>query len=123
MMNAPRFCFVGWALLGVLLSSCSQRPVAEETPQATTPETVVEEVAAAPGSHSTPTSAVDSTVEAEINALSVKLREYVKAHNVIPSDLSELVRAGYISRLPDAPPGKRFGIQLHPLGYSVVLLD
>lgn len=83
----------------------------------------VGEVAVAPGSGPVPTAAVDPTAAAEINVLSAKLREYVKTYQVIPSDLSELVRVGLISRLPDPPPGKQFGIQLHPLGYSVVLRD
>jgi hypothetical protein len=61
--------------------------------------------------------------EAELAMLNELLREYVRKTKVVPRDLNELVRSGFVSGLPTAPPGRRFMIVLHPLGYSVVLVD
>jgi hypothetical protein len=41
----------------------------------------------------------------------------------IPQDLSELVSTGFVPSLPSPPPGKRFAVLLHPLGYQVALLN
>lgn len=59
----------------------------------------------------------------DLQALNQTLRDYVKLRKVVPRDLNELVTSGYVARLPTPPAGKKFAIALHPLGYSVVLVD
>lgn len=60
---------------------------------------------------------------ANLSGLNMLLRDYVRATRKVPKDLNELVSSGFISALPSPPPGKRFAILMHPLGYQVVLID
>lgn len=56
-------------------------------------------------------------------AVNAILREYVQVTKVIPNDMDELVRSGFVRRLPSPPAGKKFVIVRHPLGYTVELGD
>ncbi len=60
---------------------------------------------------------------ADLEALDKTLRDYVRAKKVVPKDLNELVTSGFVRSLPSPPPGKKFVITIHPLGYQVILVD
>ena len=64
-----------------------------------------------------------ATDPVDLQALNQTLRNYVQLKKVVPRDLNELVTSGYVARLPTPPAGKKFAIALHPMGYSVVLVD
>ena len=49
------------------------------------------------------------------------LHDFVMKGKVIPKDINELVTSGFVPSLPAAPTGKKFAIQLLPMGYTVVL--
>jgi predicted small lipoprotein YifL len=65
----------------------------------------------------------ESNTAADLEKLNLALREYVREKRVIPTDLADLVRSGMASNLPVPPPGKKWVILHHPLGYQVVLAD
>lgn len=65
----------------------------------------------------------DPNAAADLENLNKALREYVGLKKVIPTDLTELVRSGMTRSLPVPPPGKKFVILHHALGYQVVLAD
>jgi hypothetical protein len=50
----------------------------------------------------------DITVERDLQALNQAAAEFQRRHQRPPSDLSELVRAGLIPRVPDEPLGGRY---------------
>ena len=59
----------------------------------------------------------------DLQALTATLHEYVLWKDKIPADLNELVTSGFLPRLPELPPGKRFAIERGPMRYGVVLID
>ena len=60
---------------------------------------------------------------ADLAMLDKNLHDYVALKKIIPRDLNALVTDRFLSSLPKPPPGRRFAIQLNPLGYHVVLVD
>jgi hypothetical protein len=64
-----------------------------------------------------------ASAEADLSGLNLLLRDYVHATRKVPKDLNELVSSGFVSAIPSPPPGKRFMILMHPLGYQVVLVN
>ena len=60
---------------------------------------------------------------ADLTMLDKVLHDYVALKKIIPRDLNALVTDRFLSSLPKPPPGRRFAIQLNPLGYQVVLVD
>ncbi len=58
-----------------------------------------------------------------LTAVNEILREFVLKGKVIPKDINELVTSGFVPSLPTAPPGKKFAIQLLPMGYTVIVVD
>ncbi len=88
------------------------------------PMLVIPAESATPGSGGQPASAQEeSNTAADLEMLNKNLREYVRLKKVIPTDLNELVRSGLARSLPVPPPGKKFVILRHPLGYQVILAD
>ncbi len=49
-------------------------------------------------------------VQLQLQVLDDVLQAWVMSQNTIPKDLGELVRAKMLSKLPVAPPGKRFAV-------------
>ena len=72
---------------------------------------------------SAPGAKAQAKTEADLATLNTSLREYVKLKKVIPKDVNELVTSGFVSSLPSPPPGQKFAIVLHPLGYRVILIN
>jgi hypothetical protein len=105
------FC-CGLAILVLVLPGCGKKPPA----QAQDPMMMLRSEPAA-GSKTEQKTAED------LAALNVSLREYVKSKKVIPKDVNDLVTSGFVRSLPTPPPGQRFAIVLHPLGYQVILVN
>ena len=68
-------------------------------------------------------SKAEANTAADLAALNTSLRDYVKLKKVIPKDVNELVTSGFVRSLPSPPPGQKFAIVLHPLGYQVILIN
>ena len=98
------------AVLVLLFAGCGKREKADSEKTAPTAGISVPHNDAANG-------------EVDLQALNETLRNYVKLRKVVPKDLNELATSGYVARLPTPPAGKKSAIALHPLGYSVVLVD
>ena len=81
-----------------------------------------EPISLAPGGKSA-SAQEESNTAADLEMLNKKLREYVRLKKVIPTDLNELTRSGLARSLPVPPPGKKFVVLRHPLGYQVILAD
>ncbi len=58
-----------------------------------------------------------------LTAVNEILHDFVLKGKVIPKDINELITSGFVPSLPTAPPGKKFAIQLLPMGYTVILVD
>lgn len=56
-----------------------------------------------------------------LESLTQSLRKFTVEKQHLPKTLDEVVRAGYIARLPDAPDGKKFALDLKTV--RVVLVD
>jgi hypothetical protein len=56
-----------------------------------------------------------------LESLTQSVRKYTVEQHHLPKTLDEVIRAGYISRLPDAPGGKKFALDLKTV--RVVLVD
>lgn len=74
------------------------------------------------GSQKGPLSDADSA-STNLTAMNEILRDFVVKGKVIPKDINELVTSGFVPSLPTAPPGKKFAIQLLPMGYTVIVVD
>lgn len=59
--------------------------------------------------------------EVDLKALNEAVRAHVMGHLKEPATLEELVKAGYLKRLPTAPPGKKY--MLSPDRGSVLLVN
>jgi len=70
-----------------------------------------------------PATAAPEAQSAALVTMNELVRDYVTKTKVIPKSVDELVTSGYLPNLPAAPPGKKFVMQLQPMGYSVVLAD
>jgi hypothetical protein len=57
-----------------------------------------------------PTATPDVDLNAVLGELTQVVRRYGMERQRVPADLEELVQAGYLARLPEAPPGQRFVI-------------
>lgn len=101
-----------WALSAALISTaCRKR---------TTPAAAAPAVDAVPVTLATPAQAVvPPPTGAEFEALNKALEQWVPI-NGYPKDLSVLVNAKLVSRLPPLPPGKKFAIDEKNLRVIVV---
>lgn len=59
-------------------------------------------------------------VQQQVQVLDELLQAWVMAKGVIPKDLEELVKAKMLSKVPTAPPGKRFAVD-QKTGRAVVV--
>ena len=114
------FC-CGTVILVLILSGCGQRK-----PDARAPDPMLmvpSEPAAAESSSSGAVPKAETNTATDLAALNTSLRQYVKLKKIIPKDLNELVASGFVRSLPNPPPGQKFAIVLHPLGYQVILIN
>jgi hypothetical protein len=101
-------------LLAVLFTGCSKSPESSrptavsstEPAKGGKPAPATEQMAAA--------AAVSSASEAALNAalaeLTQALRKYSFEHQRVPKTVDEMVAAGYLKNMPQAPQGKKFAI-------------
>jgi hypothetical protein len=55
-------------------------------------------------------SLISSDPQENLRVLNQLLDGYIMSRNTVPADLEELVKAKMLSRIPPAPPGKKFAI-------------
>ena len=79
------------------------------------PSPAASAVSTAPG---VPPAATD--MEAVLGELTQALRKYSVEHRQSPKNLDEVVGAGYVKQMPEAPPGKKF--EVDPKTMKVVLV-
>jgi hypothetical protein len=115
----------------VLLTGCGKSPeTSRPTPASTTEPAQGEKTDAAPATKqpaagdAATAAALSNASEAALNAalgeLTQALRKYSFEHRRLPKTFSELVAAGYVKNMPQAPPGKRF--EVDPKSVQVVLV-
>ncbi len=87
-MNQPMNRLLLCALLFALpLAACKRKPSTAPVPEAP---------------------AVPPNPEVDLKALNEAVRAHVMGNMKEPATLEDLVKAGYIKRLPSAPPGKKY---------------
>ena len=64
--------------------------------------------------------ASDAELAAALGELTQALRKYSFEHRRVPKTFSEVVAAGYVKNMPQAPPGKKF--EIDPKTVQVVLV-
>ena len=99
--NHMRYLLVLIAGSAVLLAGCGQKG-STSSGETSTPETPASTNLAAMGPADDAAATLDSLTQA--------VRKFGAEKQRIPSSLDEVVAAGYIKTLPQAPPGKKFSI-------------
>jgi hypothetical protein len=93
--------------VAVLLTGCGKSPESSQpTPVSTTER--------AQGGKTDVAPAMEQASEAALNGalaeLTQALRKYSFEHQRLPKTVGEVVAAGYLKTMPQAPPGKKFAI-------------
>ena len=101
-------------LLAVLLTCCGKSPKTSQANPAGEPSQG-EKTEAVPGTAqpavaATVSNASEAALNAALGELTQALRKYSFEHQRLPKTFSEVVSAGYVKNMPQAPPGKRFEI-------------
>jgi hypothetical protein len=120
------------ALAGLLLivlgaNGCGRKnpvPPRPDTPQSLA--TIAAEPAGIPSAAPPPSSPPpppQANADQTLQWLNKVVHDYVMWKKVVPRDLNEVVASGMLSSVPAAPPGKRYIVILHPLGYRVEMVD
>ena len=101
-----KFPCVWLCVLAAAVSGCDKKETAA------VPETnAITSTTAAPStSPESVTTAAASATAAELTQL---VRRYALDHRRMPKSLDELVSAGYLKSIPEAPPGKKFALDVH----------
>ncbi len=103
-------------LMAVLLTSCGKSPqTSRPNPVSTSEPAQGEKTDAAPATEqsavaATLSNASEAALNAALGELTQALRKYSFEHQRVPKTFSEVVSAGYVKNMPQAPPGKRFEI-------------
>jgi hypothetical protein len=102
-------------LIAVLLTGCGKSPETSRPTRVSKPESAqAEQTDAAPATEQPAVADGSGSSEAALNAalgeLTQALRKYSFEHQRLPKTFSEVVAAGYVKNLPQAPRGKRFEI-------------
>ena len=104
-------------LIAVLLTGCGKSPeTSRPTPVSRMEPAEGEKTDAAPATEqpATTAAALSNASEAALNAalgeLTQALRKYSFEHQRLPKTLNEVVAAGYVKNMPQAPRGKKFVI-------------
>ena len=75
--------------------------------------------AAAPAAAENPAASPEAALASALAELTQTLRKFSVEQRRVPASLDELVTAGYVKNMPQAPPGKKFSID--PKNLQVVL--
>ena len=73
-----------------------------------------------PAGSAVSTAPAAADMEAVLGELTQALRKYSVEHRQSPKNLDEVVGAGYVKQMPEAPPGKKF--EVDPKTMKVVLV-
>jgi hypothetical protein len=101
---------------------------AEASPQTNNPPALLEAASgSAPAAPEAPDAAPEATAGASqstattLNSLTQSVRRYTVEKRQLPKTLDDVVRAGYLPSLPNAPQGKKFALDLKSV--RVILVD
>jgi hypothetical protein len=114
-------------LPAILLTGCGKSSeTSRPTPVSTTDPSQAKKTDAAPATERTTVAAAFSQAsEAALNAalaqLTQALRKYSFEHQRVPKSIGEIVAAGYLKDMPQAPAGKKFAIDAKTV--QVVLVN
>lgn len=116
MRSNPWLPIVSVAAVGILASGCSKKQEAAVTPAPTS--AAVSQTAApaatAPRAAAPAAIAAQTRVASEANFqikdLELQVDAYQKIYKRKPESLEQMVREGFLSSLPPAPPGKRYSL-------------
>jgi len=102
-------------LMAVLITGCGKSPeTSRPNPVSTSQPAEGEKTDATPATEQPAVADGSGSSEAALNAaldeLTQALRKYSFEHQRLPKTFSEVVSAGYVKNMPQAPPGKRFEI-------------
>jgi competence protein ComGC len=118
-------CVVLPMLITVLLIGCGKSPgSAEKSPVSTTEPAQGVKTEAAPATKQTDatlSNASEAALSAALMELTQALRRYSFEHQRVPKTIGEVVAAGYLKNMPQAPPGKKFAIEAKKV--QVVLVN
>jgi nitrous oxide reductase accessory protein NosL len=112
-------------LIALLLAGCGRSPeTSRPTPVSTVEPARGEKTDTAPPTEQ-PAATLSKASEAALNAalgeLTQAMRKYSFEHQRLPKSFSEVVAAGYVKNMPQAPPGKKFEIDAKTV--QVVLVN
>ena len=112
-------------LMAVLITGCGKSPeTSRPNPVSTSQPARGEKTDAAPATEQPAVADGSGSSEAALNAalgeLTQALRKYSFEHQRLPKTLNEVVAAGYVKNMPQAPSGKRF--EIDPKTVQVVLV-
>ena len=116
MRSNPWLPIVGAAAFGILVSGCSKKQEVAVTPAATSEATsqTVAPPATAPRAAAPVVNPAETRVASEVNFqvkdLELQVDAYQKIYKRKPESLEQMVREGFLSSLPPAPPGKRYSL-------------
>lgn len=118
--------FVGALAVGLFAAGCSKKQeVATAAPSATEPAAQTAAPAApaarpaAPAAN-TPQARATSEANFQVKDLELQVDAYQKIYKHKPESLEQMVREGFLSSLPPAPPGKRYYLDPATLRVSLV---
>jgi hypothetical protein len=95
----------------LLLTACAKNTAPSSTPQSAPSAADAAAATAAPDLAATAGAAIDNaTAEAKAAELTQVVRKYAAEKQRAPKSFDEIVAAGYLSAVPEAPAGKTFAI-------------
>ena len=101
-------------------TGCGKKDAAVQTAPTTTSTTSSTSPAPTPVAHTAPPAAPVANT-ADLETLTQALRRYSMERRKVPTDLNEVMAAGYLKGMPAAPVGNKFGINTKRL--EVVLVN
>ena len=107
------FHFVFSILITLLLTACGKQSNTTQTESPQSPPSVADAAAAAsaPDLSATARAAIDTaTAEAKAAELTQIVRKYAAEKQRAPKSFDEIVAAGYLPSIPEAPAGRTFAI-------------
>jgi len=109
-------------LMALLCTGCGKSPeTSRPTPVSTTEPAQSKKTDAAPGTAATLSNESEAALNAALGELTQALRKYSFEHQRLPKTVGEVVAAGYLNNMPQAPRGKKFAIDAKTV--QVVLVN
>jgi len=113
------------SLMAVLFTGCGKSPESSR-PAPVSATAPAQDAKPAPGAEQTaaavaPSDASEAALNAALMELTQAVRKYSFEHQRVPKTVGEVVAAGYVKNMPQAPPGKKFEIDAKTV--QVVLVN